>query len=445
VKHLIIISLLFSFHVIADYSSAGEYTVGINDALDIKVLDHEELRTLTTVAADGSITFPYIGTVNVKNMTLSEIEEDITKRLSEGYIKYPVVSVSLVKSMSRKIFLYGEVNKRGEIPLDENMTLLRALSAAGGVYPSGLYGKVNVRRKHKDKPGYTDTEIDLKSILDGKGSDDILLQPDDVLIVMGNKIFVHGEVGRPGEFVLEKDMTVVKALSIAIGVTANGLYGKVKVRRKQEGEPGYKDIPIDLKGMTEGSETGDMPLQPDDEVIVERNKTFFVHGEVGRPGEFVLEKNMTVVKALSIASGVTANGLYGKVKVRRKQEGEPGYKDIPIDLKGMTEGSETGDMPLQPDDEVIVERNKTFFVYGEVNRPGQYVLEDNMTVFKAITVAGGFTRWGSPNRVKVLRQTEDNTGLVTIKVKLKDVIKGDAGADVLLKPGDTIVVSSGIF
>ena len=436
----------FASHIEAQVSETDLYEISINDVLDIKVLDHNELMVLTAVSADGTINFPYIGAIYIKGMNLSEIEEEITKRLSEGYVKYPVVTVSLIKSMSKKIFAYGELNRRGEIPFEENMTVVKAISIAGGIRADGLYGKVKVRRKQKGNPGYKDIEIDLKDTIEGSATEDMLLQPDDIVIVERNKtFFIHGELGRTGEYVLEDDMTVVRALSVAGGIRADGLYGKVKVRRKQEGNPGYKDIEIDLKGTIEGSAIEDMLLQPDDIVIVERNKTFFIHGEVGRPGQFVLEDDMTVVRALSVAGGIRADGLYGKVKVRRKQEEKPGYKDIEIDLKGTIEGSETGDMLLQPDDIVIVERNKTFFIYGEVNRAGQYVLEEGMTVFKALSLAGGFTKWGSSGRVNVLRLNNNNAGYETIKVNIDDVIDGDATADINLQPGDIVVVSTGIF
>jgi len=440
--------LFFSFAnpVKAQTSGKDLYKVGINDVLEIRVLDHDELKTMVTVSADGSITFPYLGTVSVKGKSPSEIEEEITKRLSEGYIKYPVVAVSLMKSLSMKIYVYGEASRTGEMIFIEGMTVLNALSIVGGIPENGLYGgKVKVRRKQDGEPGFKDIEIDLKGIVEGSATADMLLQPDDILIVERDKFFIYGEVGRPGEYGLEDDMTVARALSVSGGISKDGLYGKVKVRRKQDGEPGFKDIEIDLKGIVEGSATADMLLQPDDILIVERDKTFFILGEVGKPGQYVLEKDMTVVRALSVAGGIREDGLYGKVKVRRKQEGESGYKDIEIDVKGKVEGSATGDMLLQPDDIFIVERNKKFFIYGEVNKPGQYVLEENMTVFKALSLAGGFTKWGSSSKVKVLREAENDTGFTKIKIKINDIIDGDASADIHLRPGDTVVVSTGIF
>ncbi len=343
-------------------SPTVQYSVGIDDVISIVVIDRSDLKTVTTVAIDGSITFPYIGTLYVKGLKLSEIKNKITKKLSK-YIKYPVVSVSLVNSKSRKIFIYGEVVK-------------------------------------------------------------------------------------PGEYMLGEEMTVVKAISVAGGIRPGGLYGKVKVRRVREGKPGYRDIKINLKSTIEGT-TRDMLLQPDDIVIVERNKNFFIYGELARPGEYMLEDNMTVVKAISIAGGITHSGLYGKVKIRRKQDGKPGYKDIEIDIKStierfVIEGS-TPDMLLEPDDVVIVERNKKFFIYGEVARPGGFTLEDDMTVLRAISLAGGFTKWGSPGRVKVLRLQQDKADYETIKVNVKAAIDGDARADIALQPGDVVVVSERIF
>jgi polysaccharide export outer membrane protein len=448
-KHLFLVLIIAAYLFIPlsfanAESSEGRYTVKIGDVLNIRVINYSGLNTIAQVAVDGTITFPYIGDLYVKGMKISEIEKEITQRLGEGYLEYPVVSVSLVKAVSDTYLVYGEVASPGTYTLDRDTTVIRAIALAKGITKGGYYGKVKVRRKREGKLGYEDIEIDRKGIIEGSATADILLQPDDILIVEPNKtFFVQGEVRKPGQYTLEDGMTVTRAITIAGGIKESGLYGKVKVRRKREGQPGYKDIEIDLKGIIEGSATGDILLQPDDIVIVERNKTFFILGEVERPGQHVLEDGMTVTRAITVAGGIKEGGLHGKVKVRRKREGQPGYKDIEIDLKGIIEGSATGDILLQPDDIVIVERNKTFLVYGEVGKPGEYVLEEDMTVFKAIVLAGGITQWGSLKNVKVLRRKEDKTGFEMIKVNINNVLEGDATADVILQPGDIVIVPMG--
>ncbi|MEW6601331.1 MAG: SLBB domain-containing protein [Nitrospirota bacterium] len=515
------------------FAQTGSYKVKERDVILIRVLDKEELTTQTMVSSDGTIAFPYIGTIVVKDLTLSEIEHTITKKLSEGFIKFPVVSVTMTQSSLIKIYTYGEFQKLGEIPYQEGMTVLTAMSLAGGVTqdgyfgrlivrrksardkeyqdisstslnfgiienkkvgelllqpddiltvernktfliqgevkrgsgvymlekgitlfkaitiaggitPDALYGKIKLRRKKEGTSEYRDKEIDVSDITEGVSTSDIPLQADDIIIVERNKtFFIHGEVARTGEFVLEKGMTVVRALSVAGGINAQGLYGKVKLRRKDEGSSEYRDMEIDVKGITEDVSVNDTLLQADDVIIVERSKSFFMHGEVVRTGEFVLEKDMTVMRAISVAGGVTSDGKYGKIKLRRKVKDTHEYKEIIIDLKQFIENNLGEDIMLEPEDILIVERNKTYFIYGESNRPGEYVLKEDLTVSNAISIAGGFTKWGSPSRVEIVRDADDG-GKVKIKINFTDIMDGKA-PDVLLKAGDTIILSAGVL
>lgn len=421
----------------------NEYKVGLSDMISIDVINEPGLRSTVVVSVDGTITFPYLGTVYVKGMSISEIEKKIAEGLGKGYIKYPVVSVSLLSSMSRKYFVYGEVREPGGFPFEDGTTVVKAISRTGGISSEGIYGKIKVRRKKDDGLKYKDIEIDLKGTIADSETGDMLIEPDDIIFVERNKTyFVHGEVNKPGEYVLGKEMTVLNAVTIAGGINNDGLYGDVKLRRKQHGG-GYKDIEINLLYNSAGSSSGDTILQPEDTVVVERNKTFFVNGEVTRAGEYILESGMTVLQAISVAGGIREQGLYGKVKLRHKQDGAG--KDIEIDLNSVAGEKVTGDLLLQPGDTLIVERNETCFVHGEVNRPGEYILKDNMTAFKAIILAGGFTKWGSPTRVKVLRLREKEAGYISLEINIDKVISGDATADIYLQPGDIVVASAGIF
>jgi polysaccharide export outer membrane protein len=85
-----------------------------------------------------------------------------------------------------------------------------------------------------------------------------------------------------------------------------------------------------------------------------------------------------------------------------------------------------------------------FFVYGEVTHPGVYYMEDNITVLKAIAIAGGLSKFGSSGKVKILRPRLDG-GYETFRVNVKDVMEGNAESDIMLQPGDTVVVMEGLF
>ncbi len=89
-------------------------------------------------------------------------------------------------------------------------------------------------------------------------------------------------------------------------------------------------------------------------------------------------------------------------------------------------------------------RSRKFYVYGEVIKPGPYQMEEKATVLRAISMAGGFTRFGSASRVKILRP-KSTGGYELIQVNIKSVMDGNSLEDITLKSGDIIVVSEGIL
>ena len=159
------------------------YRVGVDDILDINIMQPEQLVTQCPVVADGSISFPYIGNVQVKGMTLAEVQGMLEKKLSEGYMKYPVISVSLRESRSRKFFVYGEVARPGSYPLEDNMTVMKAISLAGGFTKYASSSSVKVLRLYKDKPGYEPIKVNMNAVMNGDSKKDVVIQPGDIVVV----------------------------------------------------------------------------------------------------------------------------------------------------------------------------------------------------------------------------------------------------------------------
>jgi polysaccharide export outer membrane protein len=150
--------------------------------MDISVLQPEKLLTSVVVSPDGAITFPYIGSVVVRGMTLSQDQQAIQDKLPDGYMKYPVVSVSLKESRSRKYFVYGEVLKPGTYYINENITVLRAITMAGGFTKFGS-SKVKILRPKQGKPGYDTVQVNNKAVMDGAAQEDVILAPEDIVVV----------------------------------------------------------------------------------------------------------------------------------------------------------------------------------------------------------------------------------------------------------------------
>lgn len=180
---VLILLAVVNGYVYADEAKGTDYQVGPNDILDINVLQPEALLDTVTVSPDGGITFPYIGTVAVKGQTLAQIQDVIQKRLNDGYMKYPVVSVSLKESHSRRFFVYGEVVKPGAYDIEENMTVLRGISMAGGFTQFGSASRVKLLRLKKGTSGYKVIKVNIKDVMDGDANADPVIDQGDIIAV----------------------------------------------------------------------------------------------------------------------------------------------------------------------------------------------------------------------------------------------------------------------
>lgn len=161
----------------------SEYLVGIDDILEIHVIRPESIDLTVTVSPDGSVTFPYIGVIVAKDKTLTALQSEITTRLAEGYMKYPVVNVILKESRSRRFFVYGEVIHPGAYPIEQNTSVMRAISVAGGFTKFGSSSRVKVLRVRKDGAGYEPLKINIKDVMNGNPNADIPIYSGDIVVV----------------------------------------------------------------------------------------------------------------------------------------------------------------------------------------------------------------------------------------------------------------------
>lgn len=178
-KTVLLILMIF----ISVHGFTQVYTIGVGDVLNVNILQPDQIEQTVTVSPGGDISVPYIGSVQVKGLTISAAQKMIQQKLANGYLKYPVVTVSLVESRSRNYTISGEVNNPGNYALVENTTVLRAISIAGGFTRFGSSSRVKILRPRKDRPGYISIKVDLKAVLDGDASADIVIETGDIIVV----------------------------------------------------------------------------------------------------------------------------------------------------------------------------------------------------------------------------------------------------------------------
>lgn len=157
------------------------YVIGPEDALEISVWRDETLKAATLVRPDGGISFPLAGDIIVAGKTATQVREELVTRLSK-YIPEPVVTVSVVRVSSYRIYVLGRVNKPGDFQVGRNIDVLQALSIAGGMTPFASEDGIQIIRKVDGKPQSIPFEYS-RVRKGGDLSQNITLKSGDVLLV----------------------------------------------------------------------------------------------------------------------------------------------------------------------------------------------------------------------------------------------------------------------
>jgi len=151
------------------------------DVFELVIIGEEKLPTTFTVSPDGTVDLPYIKRVKVGGMEPQEIAEAVRARLVEAKIfRDPVVTVSVREYNSKRIEVLGEVQKPGSYPILPGMTLVRAITLAGGFNSIAAKDRVTVRRTTKD--GTVAATISVEDIMDNR-LPDVPLQAGDSINV----------------------------------------------------------------------------------------------------------------------------------------------------------------------------------------------------------------------------------------------------------------------
>lgn len=157
-------------------------SLGAGDVFEVTVYDEPAMSKIYRVAPNGTIDFPLIGTLEVEGKEPQEIADLIKSALKEKQIlKNPSVSVLVKEVNSKKIAVFGQVQKPGQFPMSEGVTVVQAISLAGGFTALADRDRVTLNRKVSAKK-VVRVVFSVAAITEGK-MNDIPLQAGDTLYV----------------------------------------------------------------------------------------------------------------------------------------------------------------------------------------------------------------------------------------------------------------------
>ena len=209
-------------------STPQGYVIGVGDVLQIIVWDHPELTTPAgqfrdaetsgqQVGDDGYLFYPYVGMIKAAGMNIAALRDVLTERLS-AYIQNPQLDVRVVGFRSKRVYVVGEVQTPGVLPLnDVPLTIADAISLSGGLTENAHKSGVNISRNGKVY------EIDLKALYDhADSSQNLTLQHGDIVNVLDRsqqKVFLMGEIRNPSSVeIINGQLSLAAAIGEAGGV-----------------------------------------------------------------------------------------------------------------------------------------------------------------------------------------------------------------------------------
>ena len=287
------------------------FRIGPGDVIDIELLGSGDGPQRTFVGPDGRIYFHLLPGQQVWGMTLNEIQRLLEFGLRK-FVQQPQVSITLREVHSQKVWVLGRVNTPGLYELSQPMTVLEAVSKAGGLFTSRMGGSTEeladlnhsfLIRKGRLVP------VDFNRLIrSGDTSQNIYLEPDDFIYLpsaLGSEVYILGAVNQPCAVGFRDQLTLTGALAHCRGFIPGAKPQKVAIVRGSMREP--QIAVVDAQAILTGAKP-DILLNPKDLVYVPQTSPT----SLGAYADLVIS---TFARTLSANEGARAGGARTPVGV----------------------------------------------------------------------------------------------------------------------------------
>ncbi len=273
-------------------AKARDYQIGRGDLLEISVWESPDLSKTVAVDDEGSINYAFLGKITAAGTTPEDLAAAITKKLEQGYVKEPKVDVTVKEFNSKKILVFGEVEKPGLYKIRQELPVLEMLFLVGGVnsdakrmtvirpqgedsekVPAGLVGADQSLHSPAAKDSNAVHEVDLIALLaKGDLSQNILIWPGDTVYVAsgtGEKFYVLGQVNNPGPLEWTGEISVLEAIKLADGPTEQAALNRILLRKGQGDQ--QTETKVNIMAIMKGKQKDDTVVEPGNIIIVPRS------------------------------------------------------------------------------------------------------------------------------------------------------------------------------
>jgi polysaccharide export outer membrane protein len=155
-------------------------TLGAGDVLEVRVYREPEISGIYQVGSEGDVVFPLCQRVEVAGLTANGASDRFRACLANGFMRDPQVTVVVKEYNSKKVFVFGEVQKPGTFTFQDGMSIVQAVTLAGGFTRSAAQNSTSVTRRVKGQE--TKLKVKVQDIALGKAPN-FTLEPGDIVFV----------------------------------------------------------------------------------------------------------------------------------------------------------------------------------------------------------------------------------------------------------------------
>jgi polysaccharide export outer membrane protein len=158
----------------------ADTSLGVGDSFEVRVYGESDLSGLYKIGAEGTITFPLCGTIEVRGLDAQQIAKRISDRLRDGILRNPQVTVLVKEQTSKKVYILGQVAKPGTFTYTPSMSVVEAITVAGGFTPLAAKNDTTITRLADGKKSIV--KVPVEDIGVGRAKN-VYLQPGDIISV----------------------------------------------------------------------------------------------------------------------------------------------------------------------------------------------------------------------------------------------------------------------